>query len=289
MQKIVYVGLDVHKSSISVTTAEEGRDGIVRFMGTVPNTTADVTKLAKRLAKDGHRLAFCYEAGAFGYGIHRLLVELGHECTVAAPSLIARIPLPHPGRQPQIGDAGGAVDADGGADQLPARHDPSNRPRRYGKGFVRMLCDRQRAVRRFPLPALHRGSGRHERARQKREGQDLRTSRVTPRQSLPPCVSSSAFSGATGVLRRQVIDLSSRASKRIPDRQLRMIVPPFICRCAIDYNVSMWRQCEPDVNFEARTVTMVVRGDHLYTAARNALIVCFKAFYLAHDLCARRI
>jgi len=92
MQKIVYVGLDVHKSSISVTTAEEGRDGTVRFIGTIPNTTADVTKLAKRLAKEGHRLAFCYEAGACGYGIYRLLVELGHECMVAAPSLIARKP-----------------------------------------------------------------------------------------------------------------------------------------------------------------------------------------------------
>ncbi len=92
MQKILYIGLDVHKSSISVTTTEEGRDGAVRFMGTIPNTTAEVTKLAKRLAKEGNRLAFCYEAGACGYGIYRLLVELSHECTVAAPSLIARKP-----------------------------------------------------------------------------------------------------------------------------------------------------------------------------------------------------
>jgi transposase len=83
MQKMVYVGLDVHKSSISVATAEEGRDGTVRFMGTIPNTTADVIKLAKRLGKEGHSLAFCYEAGACGYGIYRLLVELGHECTKA--------------------------------------------------------------------------------------------------------------------------------------------------------------------------------------------------------------
>ncbi len=92
MQKILYIGLDVHKSSISVTTTEEGRDGAVRFMGTIPNTTAEVTKLAKRLAKEGNRLAFCYEAGACGYGIYRLLVELSHECTVAALSLIARKP-----------------------------------------------------------------------------------------------------------------------------------------------------------------------------------------------------
>ena len=36
MQKTLYVGLDVHKVSISVTTAEEGRDGEVRFIGTIP-------------------------------------------------------------------------------------------------------------------------------------------------------------------------------------------------------------------------------------------------------------
>ena len=48
MQKTLYVGLDVHKVSISVTTAEEGRDGEVRFIGTIPNTPTDIAKLAKR-------------------------------------------------------------------------------------------------------------------------------------------------------------------------------------------------------------------------------------------------
>jgi transposase len=92
MQKILYVGLDVHKTSISVTSAEEGRDGAVRFIGAIPNTPADVIKLAKRLAREGHRLEFCYEAGGCGYGIYRQLLDLGHGCTVAAPTLIARKP-----------------------------------------------------------------------------------------------------------------------------------------------------------------------------------------------------
>ena len=78
MQKILYIGLDVHKASISVTTAEEGRDGEVRFIGTIPNTPTDVAKLAKRLANEGRRLEFCYEAGGCGYGIYRQLVDLGH-------------------------------------------------------------------------------------------------------------------------------------------------------------------------------------------------------------------
>jgi transposase len=91
MQKTLYIGLDVHKASISVTTAEEGRDGEVRFIGTIPNTPTDIAKLA-RLANEGPRLALCYEASGCGYGIYRQLVDLGHGCTVAAPTLIARKP-----------------------------------------------------------------------------------------------------------------------------------------------------------------------------------------------------
>lgn len=92
MQKTIYVGLDVHKESLSVTAADDGRDGPIRFLGPIPNTPTDVTKLAKRLSKDGHRLEFCYEAGCCGYGIHRQLTGLGHGCTVVAPSMIPRKP-----------------------------------------------------------------------------------------------------------------------------------------------------------------------------------------------------
>ncbi len=87
-----YIGLDVHKASISVSVAEEGRDGEVRFIGAIANTSLDVAKLARRLAKEGHRLEFCYEAGPCGYGLYRQLTELGHGCTVVAPSLIPTRP-----------------------------------------------------------------------------------------------------------------------------------------------------------------------------------------------------
>lgn len=92
MQEKLYVGLDVHKASISVSVAEDGRDGPVRFLGPVPNTPADIEKLAVRLAKDGHQLEFCYEAGCTGYVIHRQLVSLGHGCMVVAPSKIPFMP-----------------------------------------------------------------------------------------------------------------------------------------------------------------------------------------------------
>ncbi len=40
----------------------------------------------------GKKLEFCYEAGCYGYGIYRQIVELGHGCTVVAPSMIPRKP-----------------------------------------------------------------------------------------------------------------------------------------------------------------------------------------------------
>ena len=88
----LYIGLDVHKVAIAVSIAEEGREGAVRFLGEIPNTPTDVAKLAKRLAKDGSRLEFCYEAGGCGYVIYRQLTDLGHGCMVVAPSLIPKKP-----------------------------------------------------------------------------------------------------------------------------------------------------------------------------------------------------
>lgn len=86
MQEKLYVGMDVHKVSISVTAAEEGRNGAVRFIGPMPNTPTDIAKLVKRLSKGGKRLEFCYEAGFCGYGIYRQIIGLGHGCIVIAPS-----------------------------------------------------------------------------------------------------------------------------------------------------------------------------------------------------------
>jgi len=91
-ETITFVGLDVHKKSISVAIADDGLRGGVRFLGLVPNTADALTKLAGKLEKKGRRLRFCYEAGPCGYGVHRHLTALGHECVVVAPSLIPRRP-----------------------------------------------------------------------------------------------------------------------------------------------------------------------------------------------------
>jgi transposase len=84
----LFVGLDVHKATISVAIAIGERGGEVRHWGTIPNRADHVRKLAEKLGGDGRPLHFCYEAGPCGYGLHRQLIELGHDCVVVAPSLI---------------------------------------------------------------------------------------------------------------------------------------------------------------------------------------------------------
>lgn len=83
-----YVGLDVHKESISIAVAREGRDP-AQLLGTIPH---DPIRLLKRLDGLSRRssLRVCYEAGPTGYGLWRLLQGAGISCTVVAPSLVPR-------------------------------------------------------------------------------------------------------------------------------------------------------------------------------------------------------
>ena len=92
MNDITYVGLDVHKTTVCVAIAESGRGGEVREVGVFENRPDVLRKMVARLGKHRRRLNFCYEAGPCGYGLHRLLTGLGHDCVVVAPSLIPKKP-----------------------------------------------------------------------------------------------------------------------------------------------------------------------------------------------------
>ncbi len=66
MQNTIFVGLDVHKATISVAIAHGERGGEVRHLGTIPNRADHVRRLAEQLGRDGRQLHFCYEAGPCG-------------------------------------------------------------------------------------------------------------------------------------------------------------------------------------------------------------------------------
>ena len=72
-----------------IVAVADGRcGGEVLQLGNFLNRPDHIEKLAARLAKGNRTLSFCYEAGPCGYGLFRQLVALGHDCMVAAPSLI---------------------------------------------------------------------------------------------------------------------------------------------------------------------------------------------------------
>ena len=86
----LFVGLDVHKKTISVALVDAAAKADVRFYSTIANEPDALRSLCRRLSNDGRPLHFCYEAGPCGYGVQRHLTRLGHHCDVVAPSLIPR-------------------------------------------------------------------------------------------------------------------------------------------------------------------------------------------------------
>ena len=63
-KRIAYLGLDVHKNSITMALFVEQRQ------------------------EEEYHLRVCYEASGCGYSIYRKLIKHGIDCIVVAPSLI---------------------------------------------------------------------------------------------------------------------------------------------------------------------------------------------------------
>jgi transposase len=60
----LFVGLDVHKKTISVAMVEAAAGAEVRFYGTIAHTPDIIIRaLCRKLTRDGQQLHFCYEAG----------------------------------------------------------------------------------------------------------------------------------------------------------------------------------------------------------------------------------
>ena len=84
----LFAGLDVDKKSISVTFVDH--QGLLKSMR-MPYSV-DHLLIHVRKHYGDKRVAFAYEAGPTGYGLHDGLVAHRYPCLVASPSMIPRAP-----------------------------------------------------------------------------------------------------------------------------------------------------------------------------------------------------
>jgi|HubBroStandDraft_6_1064221.scaffolds.fasta_scaffold429944_1 transposase len=86
IKSLRFVGLDVHKDSITVAVAVAGREP-AELLGTIKHDETALLELLEGIGPKA-RLRLCYEAGPTGYGLARRLNEWGFCCEVVAPSLV---------------------------------------------------------------------------------------------------------------------------------------------------------------------------------------------------------
>jgi hypothetical protein len=103
---LTFLGLDVHRDTISVAVLSPRRDAaeVDRIANDEPSIRRLVAQFPNR-----RRLRACYEAGPTGYELARLLDRLEVRCQVIAPTLIPKAPgdkaRDRPSRLPTAGSA----------------------------------------------------------------------------------------------------------------------------------------------------------------------------------------
>ena len=90
VRSIIYLGMDVHKESITIAVLPADAKVPTR-LDRLPNDLTKLKKWLARMAREGE-LRACYEASGAGYVLHRALHEWGIACEVIAPSLIPKRP-----------------------------------------------------------------------------------------------------------------------------------------------------------------------------------------------------
>jgi transposase len=86
-----FVGLDIHKSSIAIAIADQGRTA-ARFIGAINPSPAELCKALRRQRCRPDNTLLVYEAGPCGYGWVRYLRRQHWKCEVIAPSRLTRSP-----------------------------------------------------------------------------------------------------------------------------------------------------------------------------------------------------
>lgn len=89
-RSIIYLGLDVHKDSITIAVLPAGAVAPTR-VERLPNDLTKRRRFCERVSAEGE-LRACYEASGAGYVVHRAMRDWGYHCDVIAPSLIPSKP-----------------------------------------------------------------------------------------------------------------------------------------------------------------------------------------------------
>lgn len=88
-ERITFVGLDVHSTSIAMAILTPGID--TPDQREIPNDPKLIRRTFTRL-KAGGPLRCCYEAGPCGFDLYRQLTAMGIPCEVVAPALVPQKP-----------------------------------------------------------------------------------------------------------------------------------------------------------------------------------------------------
>src|SRR6266511_5703194 len=90
--RMLSIGLDVHKASITVAYVAKEHHAEVVSLGTLGTRQCDIDTRMRQRPSQSTPLVFVYEAGPCGYWLYRSLTHKGHVCWVVAPSLIPQKP-----------------------------------------------------------------------------------------------------------------------------------------------------------------------------------------------------
>jgi len=90
MNTVKFIGMDVHKKTITIAIADKGRQKQPRIYGTIANDLDALDKFCRKMVSTSSLLYLVYEAGPCGYGIYRHLSAKGFHCMVVAPSMIPK-------------------------------------------------------------------------------------------------------------------------------------------------------------------------------------------------------
>ena len=87
-----FVGMDVHKDSITVAYAAEDRAVEPVELGRIGTRLCDIDSLIRKLRSKAANPVFVYEAGPCGYWLYRYFKRKQLACWVVAPSMIPKRP-----------------------------------------------------------------------------------------------------------------------------------------------------------------------------------------------------